>query len=221
MGIISQYNWAWVLTTIEVLSPLDVTMRDSFYADNRDLVKWGVLLRLAEIFEADRILQLAFYRPSEFGRLVIDGQECDIPEDVTTHFRNVKAIENISSKVGVTVFGPVFENRSTYLQAALAFLSGFAQERCIVFLDPDTGLEPQKPSFDHVLESEAHVIWDEMKARDVFAFYQHQTNRAGKPWIEPKRSQLAGAIGLPLQEIKIANGRSTARDVVFFYAQKA
>jgi hypothetical protein len=49
-------------------------MRDRWYADNRDLIKWGVLLRLAGSFEPRRILQLGFYRPSEFGQLVIDGQ---------------------------------------------------------------------------------------------------------------------------------------------------
>jgi len=55
-------------------------MRDRWYADNRDLIKWGVLLRLAGSFEAPRILQLTFYRHSEFGQLVIDGQAHNIPD---------------------------------------------------------------------------------------------------------------------------------------------
>ena len=62
-------------------------MRDKWYGDKRDLIKWGVLLRLADHFDAMRILQLAYYRPSEFvGRLEIDGQECDIPGEVIAHF---------------------------------------------------------------------------------------------------------------------------------------
>src|SRR6267143_4429388 len=110
-------------------------MRDRWYADNRDLIKWGVLLRLAGSFEASRILQLAFYRPSEFGQLVIDGQAHNIPDEVIAHFRNLRTIGSISSEIRVTVFDPVFEDRSTHLQAVLALLPAFERERCIVFPD--------------------------------------------------------------------------------------
>ena len=178
------------------------------------------MLRLAGIFEAARIIQLAFYRPSEFGRLVIDGREQDLPEEVIAHFRNLRTIGGLGSKVRVTVFDPVFEDRAAHLQAVLALLPAFGQERCIVFLDPDTGLEPRTPDLDHVLSSEARSIWDAMKPGDVFAFYQHQTNRAGQPWIEPKQAQLAVALGVPIQAVKIANGPRIAQDVVFFYVQK-
>lgn len=196
-------------------------MRNRWYADNRDLIKWGVLLRLAGSFEASRILQLAFYRPSEFGQLVIDGQAHNIPEEVIAHFRNLRTIGSISSEIRVTVFDPVFEDRPTHLQAVLALLPAFGRERCIVFLDPDTGLEPQNPSLDHVLNDEAGTIWTNMKNGDVFAFYQHQTNRAGQPWIEPKRSQLAEALQVQSDAIKIAQAPDIANDVVFFFIQKA
>ena len=66
-------------------------MRDKFFADNRDLVKWAVLHRLAEIFQAQRILQLAFYRQSEFANIIIDGQKYDIPQEVLAHFRDLCA----------------------------------------------------------------------------------------------------------------------------------
>src|SRR5262249_53888091 len=78
------------------------TVRDMWYGDNRGLLKWGVLLRLACIFEAERILQLAFYRPSEFGRFVIDGQEHELPEEVIAHFRNLRTISGLGSKVRVS-----------------------------------------------------------------------------------------------------------------------
>jgi hypothetical protein len=196
-------------------------VRDTWYADNRDLIKWGVLLRLAAMFEAVRIIQLAFYRPSEFGQLLIDGQECDIPEEVIAHFRNLRTIGSLGSKVRVTVFDPLLQDRAAHQQAALALLPAFGQERCIVFLDPDTGLEPRTPSLDHVLALEARAIWDVMKSGDVFALYQHQTNRAGQPWIEPKRAQLAEALGVPIQALNIGSGPGIAQDVVVFYTQKA
>jgi hypothetical protein len=195
-------------------------MRDKFFADNRDLVKWAALHRLAEIFQAQRILQLAFYRQSEFANIIIDGQEYNIPQAVLAHFRDLRTIGNINSEICVSVFSDLFEHRGNYLEAVKDFLSRFLRERCVVFLDPDTGLEPQRPSLDHVLESEAKDIWEATKSGDVYVFYQHQTNRAGRPWIEPKRRQLEEALRLPEQLIKIAQGPQIAHDVVFFYMQK-
>lgn len=196
-------------------------MQDRWYADNRDLVKWGVLLRLAEIFKAQRILQLAFYRPSTFGRIVIDGRARDLPPEVIRHFRDLRTIGSMGPRPGVTVFDSVFEDRATYLQSVLAFLKSFAREQCIVFLDPDTGLEPRNPGLEHVLNAEAKAIWDEMKKGDVFVFYQHQTNRAGQPWVEPKRNQLAVAIDVEQDTLRVANAPEIADDVALFYAQKA
>jgi hypothetical protein len=114
----------------------------------------------------------------------------------------------------------LFEKRADYLESFKRFLSAFRHEKCVVFLDPDIGLEPQKPSLGHVLKSEAKAIWKAIRSGDLYVFYQHQTNRAGQPWIESKRSQLEGALELPNNSIEIAHGPQIAHDVVFFYKQK-
>jgi hypothetical protein len=214
-------------------------MRDEWYADNRDLVKWGVLLQLAGRFESGHILYLAFYRPSKFGPLVIDSQEYDLAEEVIAHFRDLQAIGGINSKVRLTVFDLPFHDRTAYLKAALTLVASVGQERSIIFLDPDTGLQPsdnnrkpqkpRKPKLVHVLKPEVHAIWKAMKAGDVLAFYQHQTNRAGREWIKPKRNELANALAVPTAEIKIAKGSpvrlpkptvNLPQDVVIFYTRK-
>ena len=51
----------------------------------------------------------------------------------------------------------------------------------IIFLDPDTGLELERASLKHVLESELGEIWEQMAPGDVLVFYQHRTNRTGEP----------------------------------------
>jgi hypothetical protein len=135
--------------------------------------------------------------------------------------RNCPKSRESTNRTVENQFDPVFEDRPTHLQAVLALLAAFGRERCIVFLDPDTGLEPQNPSLDHVLNHEARTIWNNMKNGDVFVFYQHQTNRAGQPWIEPKRSQLAEALQVQPDAIKIAQAPDIANDVVFFFIQKA
>lgn len=198
-------------------------MRDIWYGDGRDLIKWGVLLRLARAYRAGAVLQVAYYRPSEFGRLMIDGQEHDIPREVIGHFRDLSAIRSIASEVRVTVFDDPFEDRATYQKALLGFLAALPQERRIVFLDPDTGLEPSTstPTLKHVLRSEVRAVWDAMKVGDVLAVYQHQTNRSGQAWTDPKRAQLAEALNLPKNMVKVGSGPAIARDVVLFYAQRA
>jgi hypothetical protein len=195
------------------------TMQDKFYSDKRDLVKWAILHRLAETYQAHRILQLAFYRPSEFAKILLDGEESDIPQEILGHFRDLRTVQTINSKIRVKVFAEPFEQRDSYLKSVKSFLSSW-EERCVVFLDPDNGLEPQRPSLKHVLESEAKAIWEETKSGDVYVFYQHQTNMAGQPWIGPKRRQLEGALELSEHSIKIAQGPQIAHDVVFLYKQK-
>jgi hypothetical protein len=196
-------------------------MRDKWYSDNRDLVKWGILLRLTETFQTRRILQLAYYRPSEFAGLIIDGQPCTLPADVVAHFRNVQHIAAMTTGVRITVFDAAFQDREAYLRAVLALLPAFACEQTLVFLDPDTGLQPQgNATFDHVLESEVREIWDAMKAGDVLALYQHQTNRNGQPWIEVKRQQFAETLYVETGDVKIAYGPEIAQDVVFYYIAK-
>jgi len=63
-------------------------MRDKWYADNRDLVKWGVLLTLAERYAATHILQVLYYRPTEWAQLELDGEQAPLPAAVIRHSRS-------------------------------------------------------------------------------------------------------------------------------------
>jgi hypothetical protein len=203
-------------------------MQDFWYADHLDLIKWGILFRLADSLHAKRILQLTFNpRNKKFDGLVIDGREDDIPQEVIAHFRDLSKIGCVSGKVRVSVFDSPFKKkeRDSHLEAACAFLSEFSQERCIVFLDPDVGLEPQtgkSRELKHVREKEAQQIWDATKAGDGFAFFQHRTNMAGLPWVETKQKQLASALGVPLQDVKIAHAAKIEKHpVVIYYAKRS
>jgi hypothetical protein len=87
-------------------------------------------------------------------------------------------------------------------------------------LDPDTGLEPERPSLKHVLESELGEIWEQMAPGDVLVFYQHRTNRSGEPWVDAKRTQFENALGLKRRAAKVAGLENLAGDIVLFYRQK-
>lgn len=196
-------------------------MRDQWYGDARDLVKWGVLLHLARSYSVKRILQVAYFRPSKWGQLEIDGQKHAIPEPVINHFRNVRNILKLPCELEIEVLDSPFEDRGQYEQVITNEVA--RQHPCVVFLDPDTGLEPDgRPGFEHVLDSELEYVWNKMVAGDVLAFYQHQTNRNGQPWIEPKRIQFEKVLKLPRGSTKVAVGSEIAgaRDVAIYYCRK-
>ena len=196
-------------------------MRDKWYADNRDLVKWGVLLTLAERYAATHILQVLYYRPTEWAQLELDGEQAPLPAAVIRHFRRVSAASEIEASAPVEVVLDTFKNRDDYHRLVIDRIRSRSTTPGIVFLDPDTGLEPQTPSLNHVLDSELAMLWAELKPGDVLVFYQHQTNKNDQPWIVPKKEQFELAIGLLIGAAKLARSEHIARDVVFFYAQKA
>jgi hypothetical protein len=196
-------------------------MRDKYYGDNRDLVKWGVLLTLAERYSVKQILQVLYYRPTNWAHLDVDGDEVALPAAVARHFRRAAGIAAIETAAPVEVFADEFVDRHEYHRTLLDRIRSRPESPGIVFLDPDTGLEPRSPSHDHVLDYELATLWAELRNGDVLVVYQHQTNQAGRPWIPDKKQQFERAIGLPPGSAKLARSERIARDVAFFYSQKA
>lgn len=182
-------------------------------------------MHLAKVYKLQRILQIAYFRSDQFPDIRIDGESCPLHKSVIGHFRDLRGISALQGPVPISVLVDEFDDRSGYLEKVLAFIKKHKSERCTVFLDPDTGLEPERnPNFTHVLDCEARVIWEAMKRGDVFAFYQHQTNRAGRPWKEAKRQQLANALNIRISTLKTAEAVNRPgglpRDVVIFYARR-
>lgn len=198
-------------------------MRDKWYSDKRDLVKWSVLLILSARHKADRIIQIAYYNRSDFGEIEIDGEQYPIPDEAISHFRCIGKVTGLTTHPRITVFDSAFEecDRGLYLDAVKSLIASFSEERCIVFLDPDTGLEPNgKADKKHVLNRELRAIWEALPKEWLLVFYQHKINRNDEPWIELKHAQVAKAIGIPLALVKIASGLKVANDVVFFFVTK-
>jgi len=196
-------------------------VRDAYYADNRDIVKWGVLLHIAREFDLARILQVAYLRGSAWGDLEVDGQRVPLPHEVVAHFRDVRDVARMTDRPHIDVLAEPYGDREEYAQLVRErILERVPGEKRLVFLDPDTGLQPAHPKPEHVLESGLRATWDAMLPGDVLAFYQHQTNRDNEPWIEPKRVQFESALGLKPGTAKVAHGRTIARDVAFFYCAR-
>jgi len=218
-------------------------VRDRWYGDNHDLVKWGILLELADLYHASKIVQVAYYRPETIKIDSIAEQEAKelgadprrsrirpISDAVIKHFsRSLMEITCLSSpslkiQVIYCVWSAEGRKNGAYMQNVKATLEKLPIDSpCIIFLDPDTGLQPpkSKPNLKHVLESELKQIWKEaVRVNDVLVFYQHKAgHKKGESWIKPKKEQFESALHLCNGAAKLARGEA-ATDVVFFFAKK-
>lgn len=200
-------------------------MRDKWYGDNRDLVKWGALLALSRRYGMRQILQVLFYQPTEWEKIEIDGESERIPDEVIRHFRDVVSIGNLGGGVAIDVVCELFGDRHDYLHCVLEGIAARVAGTGIVFLDPDTGLEPESGRFDrsHVCAGEIREIWKVLRSNDLLVFYQHEDNKAGKEWKERKRRQFAATLaelGVAAETVKMACAPRIARDVAFYFVQK-
>ncbi len=200
-------------------------MQNKYYADNRDLVKWSVLIRLAEEYKLSRIIQVAYLlQDSKFDNIAIDGLKPEPPSpEVLLHFRNMRGISALHMEISISVFDQKFgkDNRGTYHNDLIQFLAALGDKPRLVFLDPDIGLQPLG-RFDsrHVLCTEVHKIWSQLKTREVFAFYQHKPLFVpGTLWIEEYRTRLGKAIEVGKEAVLV--GKSPiAMDVAIFFVVK-
>jgi len=70
-------------------------MRNQWYSDNRDLVKWGVLLEVAGRHRAKHILQVLYLRPNTWESLEIDGEQVELAPAVIQQFRSAISVSAI------------------------------------------------------------------------------------------------------------------------------
>ena len=202
-------------------------MKDRWYGDNRDLVKWTVLLAIARKYKITSILQVLYYSPTDWGHIELDGEEVPVPTELLTHFRDVNSICNLACELRIETFKEPFTNDSTarqnYTESLIQVIRNHKVDPVIVFLDPDTGLEPESGTLNssHVSKTEVGLVWNALKSGDIALFYQHQDNRAGREWIERKRTQFANAIKIDIALVKKAHASSIASDVAFYFIQKA
>lgn len=196
-------------------------MRDKWYGDNRDLAKWGVLVELSSRFRCSHILQVLYYRSSLWASIEIDGEEIGLCPDVIRHFRDSSTVARLCNLLTIEVISEEFRDRKKYLQSVCTKIQTRKHQPSIIFLDPDTGLQPAgKAGLEHVLCTELLEIWNCLKCGDILVFYQHRTNRKGTEWIGPKKEQFERSLVVEPGAAKVASAPKIANDVAFFYLEK-
>ena len=88
---------------------------------------------------------------------------------------------------------------------------------CDLFLDPDTGLAPNRAGTEHVKPDEVLLIWESLKEGDFLVLYQHSFR--SKNWVNIRKKQLAEAC--QVEENKVGEWSSDlAKDVIYFFVTR-
>jgi hypothetical protein len=196
-------------------------MKDKWYADDRDLIKWGGILHLCNTTGIKHVIQVAYYRKEPPLQLRFDRKKEVIPKEVTEHFRDIEDIKRLGKKVGITidVVKSEFSNsdREAYTKSICQLIQKQTQNQ-IVFLDPDTGLAPQKVKVEHVASDEVLLIWQSLKPGDFLVLYQH--NPHIPEWKNVCRKELAKALSVKKSTVRMWEASKEIKDVVFYYYER-
>jgi hypothetical protein len=205
-------------------------MRDEWFGDNRDLLKWTTLVEISRQYDCREILQALYKRPTKWGQAEFDGKPLEISPDVIQRFRDCTSIHTLKCESRIDVIVDDLNDHGRYPENICARIGAWKSGRGVVFLDPDTGLQPEygacKP--EHVRSPDVSRIWNHLRSGDVLVLYQHANRK--KDWREEKRKQFAKALGYSETQhdrVKVAfalkQSKGIARlpvDVAFFFAQK-
>ena len=195
-------------------------MRDQWYGDNRDLLKWGTLIHIARREQHSAILQVAMYRPNdELATLNSSRGRIEIPVEVIRHFRDVDVIHRLArtSGIRIEVFKSPFRDRSAYFEKVKRRIESLSGDSLVVLLDPDTGLAPQVAGPEHVTTHEVRLVFDVLKRGDALVCYQHA--RRQKDWRGDRRRAFTRALGVSSQEVEVFDSE-LAKDVALFSVTK-
>ena len=177
-------------------------MRNEFYCDALDVLKWTGCLELARLHGVARIHHLAFLTPNR-GRgegnkrndrrdadpgvraYVRDEWEAFMADPRLKDVRRGALLSSYLKPILVTVDARPFErrDRSLWIREAVRSLRNF-QQPAVILLDPYNGVGGKHPTEAHVRLEEFAVLFSSALAKSVVVVFQHQQRRRG--WAMPR-----------------------------------
>jgi hypothetical protein len=194
-------------------------VKDNWYADHRDLVKWGTLAHIAKRESLQAIVQVAFLRLAERPPLLTGAGAVPIESEVWRFFREPISVQDLGARLGVdiVVFDRVFvpRQRAEYRNGFIARIEEVKQPK-VVLLDPDTGIAPAEAGPQHVTDADVAGAWSALTPGDWLTVYQH-ASRTGD-WRHKANARFRNATGA--QKVEEFSADKIASDVVFVGARK-
>jgi hypothetical protein len=200
-------------------------MQGLWYGDRRDRVKWGALIHLSNTKGIRCIVQVAYFRHGTELKLQTEEREVPLPIQVWDHFSNLKHIERLGKATGlkIIVLDQYFEpiKRRDYINMIVSHIEEINKEikgRKIIFLDPDTGIEPAKSSGpEHVTKQDMEDIWEKAISQgDILIVYQHADRT--KRWLLDRKNTMSSTC--ENTPVEIILGKDIASDVAMLWCCK-
>jgi hypothetical protein len=206
-------------------------MRDWWYGDKRDVVKWGTVLVLARKWSIRAVLQVALCRPTSFNYQLNIGETTEpLPVEVVRHFRDIDDIQRLAeaTNLKIDIYKDTFrwnhefrtreDFRADYFDKVTTKIQQY-RDPVIVFLDPDTGIAPVNYDYKHVTHQEIRKTLQAMKTGDVLLFYQH-ARLGDRGWINSTKEEFCEAIGIGVP-VETITCNQIANDVMFFVVERS
>jgi hypothetical protein len=196
-------------------------MQGLWYGDRRDLVKWGALIHLAKTKEIYWILQVAYLRHM---KLQTEETEVEISKEVWNHFYDLRDIKRLGDAIGLEIiildqnFDPA--KRRDYIDKIISKVNEIKSPK-IVFLDPDTGIEPKKVKPEHVTEQDMKEIWEKTLSNgDILAVYQHADRK--KNWLTEQLNERKKKMSSACDNVCVKHilGKGIAPDMAMLWCCK-
>jgi len=199
-------------------------MREDWFGDKHDLIKWTVLTHIAEREKLKTIVQIP-YSSSESSSsrqnvsFADERVPINVPDSVWRFFRNLHSVESFKTESGTTisVLKAPFRHadRASYSKEIGSYLKTCVRP-ALVFLDPDTGIAPSKPTATHVTNEDIGNTWSDLQSGEWLVVYQHPQRKEKSIWEDIARKKMEACC--PGGTVKIAT--STSDSAIFLYARK-
>jgi len=158
-------------------------MQDRWFGDNRDLVKWGAVSYLSNQYPQHTVCPILYYtKPPGHGNKNLGlkhsngtSQSIGFSQFILNIFPSNCFLYYSQLSKGIKLSWPLLAlNSENYLQDIIKYMNNISSP-CIVFLDPDTGIEPSSGGNNkHARKAHIKHIWDNiLKKDDILAIYQH------------------------------------------------
>jgi hypothetical protein len=191
-----------------------------WYGDRRDRVKWGALIYLAHSRSIHHLIQVAYLRTGEPPILQTSDGDVNLPLEVWQHFSDLRQIQRLGETVRlkITVLDAPYspDERRSYVLECVTQLTRIASPK-IVFLDPDTGMAPQKMKAEHVSPEDASAFWTALTPKDMLVVYQHADH--SKTWLRCRSKALS--LACPGAAIQVVQGKGIASDIAMLWCEKS
>jgi hypothetical protein len=176
-------------------------MRDVWYSDRRDLVKWASVAataRSARIKEVIWVALLPQNREASGQQVALKRRFGVRGEVVWRYFRDMHDIVSLGHELGIKITLADDDlaslTRDKYV-LALADQLKRRRTRCVVFVDPDTGIAPDKrASLAHISTKHLAQVWDALKPEDWIVVYQHGDRT--KDWLTRRMALFSKVTGV-------------------------